>query len=296
MDNMQRVLIVDDEVINLKILSELVSEEANVILAKSGEQAIRKARQYHPDLVLLDVKMPGMNGFETMSALRKDPLCRNIPVIFISGATDDDYAEKGLIQGAADYIFKPFHYGNVRARVRSHLQLARQTQQLENLARRDHLTGLPNRRHYDDVLCSLWQQSVDTQQALVLTVFDIDDFKQYNDQHGHALGDTLLKRMADVLAHSFNKPGQLVARYGGEEFVVLMPNICRSEAMTQINQCLSLVAAKLGVTLSAGCAAFVPTNDVATEKLFLKADQALYRAKQHGKNRLVWSDDWQAES
>ncbi len=290
MEFIQRVLIVDDEVINLKILSELVSEEANVTLAKSGEQALRKAQQYQPDLILLDVKMPGLDGFETLSELRQNPLTSHIPVIFISALADYNNEEKGLIHGAADYIFKPFHFGIVKARVRTHLQLVEQTNRLEQLARRDYLTSLPNRRHYDEVLKSEWKCSQEARKYISLAVFDIDDFKLFNDLHGHDVGDELLKKVSKVLREYFSEQGYLVSRFGGEEFVVLMPGVNRAEALEQIMGCLTAVVEKSEVTMSAGGASCIPDIRSSDSALFHLADKALYSAKAQGKNCVVWAD------
>ena len=150
------VLIVDDEKTNLKILSDILKSEANVLIAKNGEQAISKAEQLVPTLILLDVVMPQMDGFDVIAALKSNERTHGIPVIFITGLSDVDNEERGFALGACDYIQKPFHATIVKARVKLHLQLARQRHLLEELANIDPLTSLANRRKFDQVLEHEW--------------------------------------------------------------------------------------------------------------------------------------------
>lgn len=232
MTEVQRVLVIDDEKINLKIISGILRDEVDVVLAKSGEQGIRKAIEYQPDLILLDVLMPEMDGFETMMKLRHDVRTCAIPVIFITALNDASHEEKGLLLGASDYIQKPLHTTIVQARIRLHLELVKQRSMLERLAHIDPLTSLANRRKYKDVLTSEWQQAISEQKPMSIVVIDIDDFKQYNDCHGHASGDKVLQQVANVLSEHFYHDKGLVARYGGEEFVVLLPD-CDQDTATE---------------------------------------------------------------
>ncbi|MFM2486837.1 diguanylate cyclase domain-containing protein [Celerinatantimonas yamalensis] len=288
----QRVLIVDDEVINLKVLSNLLRDEVKVVLAKSGEQAIHRVKECPPDLIILDVKMPGMDGFETLLALRQIAAVAQVPIIFITGMSDDHYEEKGLLLGAADYIFKPFHPGIVKARVHTHLQLARQRNLLEQLANRDSLTSLANRRYYKKFLQQAWLNASQAQEPISLAILDIDNFKQYNDHHGHDEGDKLLQNVSALLESHFCQSRQLISRFGGEEFVALMPGLSQLQARDFIGEAVAIVASDSDVTISAGGASCVPSDTYTSSDLFSQADKALYLAKDNGKNCVVWSSEY----
>ncbi len=179
----QRVLAVDDEKSNLKVLSELLQNDANISLAKDGAQALRKAIELQPDLILLDIMMPDMSGFEVIRLLKQDPLTSHIPVIFITALNDVLNEEKGLELGACDYISKPFNSAVCKARVRLHLRLARQQTLLERLAKVDPLTSIGNRRKYDEVFEREFKVSSRAQTPFSLAMIDIDHFKSYNDQY-----------------------------------------------------------------------------------------------------------------
>ncbi|SBS26098.1 Phytochrome-like protein cph2 [Marinomonas spartinae] len=295
MSNSFSVLVIDDEMINLQIISDILCDEVDIIMAKSGEQGVRKALEFSPDLILLDVIMPDMDGFDTMKKLSQDARTCDIPVIFITALNDIDNEEKGLLLGASDYIQKPIHASIIKARVALHLKLINQHRILERLSTIDPLTSLANRRKYEETIRSEWTLMEELNQTLSLAVIDIDNFKQYNDLYGHAAGDIVLQRVATVLANNFIKNRDLVARYGGEEFVAIMPNTLKEEALYRINKCISEVQDmaiacnkkdKNIVTISAGVASIAPTRDDRFEDLFAAADKALYMAKTSGKNQV----------
>jgi len=298
MAEVQRVLVIDDEKINLKILSDILSDEVGVMLAISGEQGIRKAKEYKPDLILLDVLMPEMDGFETMTRLRHDESTSTIPVIFITALNDTSQEEKALLMGASDYIQKPLHSNIVLARVRLHLQLLKQQKLLEELANIDPLTSLANRRKYQDVFQIEWQKAISEQRCLSLMVIDIDIFKQYNDCYGHATGDKVLQQVAAVLANQVLDKG-LIARYGGEEFVILLPNCDQDVAIGIAQHCMHNVEAlnlayrhedfNGKVTVSVGGASIRPSLDCNSDDLFNAADEKLGLAKKSGKNKILWN-------
>ena len=173
----QRVLIIDDEKPNLMILSEILRDEVEVILAKDGIQGVDKAVRYQPDLILLDVMMPGMDGFKVIEQLRRDARTSAIPVIFISALADAGHEEQGLMLGACDYVHKPFHSAIILARVRLHLQLTKQRALLEQLAHIDPLTEIANRRRYEEVLLTEWNAASRSHTRLSLVMVDIDNFK-----------------------------------------------------------------------------------------------------------------------
>lgn len=295
----QRVLIIDDQKTNLKILGDILRADVDVLLAQSGAQGLRKAIEWQPDLILLDVLMPDINGFELIKNLKHHAQTSAIPVIFITALSDTNHEEQGLRLGACDYIYKPFHATIVQARVRLHLQLARQRKMLEQLAHIDPLTGIANRRKYDQVLEQLWRNAIRQQGQLSLVILDIDHFKEFNDHYGHAEGDKVLHQVANCLKQSLRRPNDFIARYGGEEFVILLPDSDESGSKQVITQCLDAIKAlQLAhqyspvsdvITLSAGGVSISARAELPATELFKLADDLLYQAKQKGKNRLFWS-------
>ncbi|SBS30821.1 Phytochrome-like protein cph2 [Marinomonas spartinae] len=299
MTEQQRVLVIDDEIINLKVISSILRDDVDVILAKSGKQGIRKAIELTPDLILLDVMMPGMDGFEVMMQLRHDVRTCAIPIIFITALSNEIHEEKGLLLGANDYIQKPLHTNIVRARIQLHLKLVKQQRMLERLANIDPLTSLANRRKYQDAISMEWDLAITNQHHISLAIIDIDNFKQYNDCHGHAAGDCVLQQVASVFSKQFNHETYLVARYGGEEFVVLLPRLSKEESLTIVRNCLKAVEQldlpyhaddkRVGtVTISVGGATCSPSSSHDIDEFFSSADKMLYLAKKEGKNRVYW--------
>ncbi len=299
MTNKQRILIVDDEKFNRQILSELLLPDYDVFLAKDGDQAIARARATpSPDLILLDVVMPGMDGYEVLHHLRADERTRDIPVMFVTGMCEADDEAKGLDMGAVDYVLKPFRSAVVRARVRNHMNYIWQRKQLERDAFIDSLTGIHNRRSFDQTVDNEWKRAVRHGKQLSVAMVDIDYFKQYNDTYGHGAGDEALRQIAKAMMKIVNRSGELIARYGGEEFVVLLPEIGRDEAikiakrirhsveMLSINHAKSSVAPV--ITISVGGISMIPyTNSTVTDLLAL-ADEQLYLAKRSGRNLVSW--------
>lgn len=293
------VLIVDDEKHNRQLLTELLQDEARLTLAKSGAQALERARAWQPDLILLDVMMEGMDGHAVMRSLKEDQRTCNIPVIFITALDSLHDQEIGFELGAADYISKPFHPPVVRARVRNHLRLVEQRRQLEELALLDNLTGIPNRHRYIDTIEQEWRRCLRHQLPLSLAIVDIDHFKLLNDRHGHAEGDHALRSVAQTLQQALKRPGDFVCRYGGEEFVLLLPGVDGSGARQFADILRQRIAAlplqtangeNLQVTVSIGGVSRVPHSGLDCRKLFAAADEALYAAKRSGRNCVQWAD------
>jgi diguanylate cyclase (GGDEF)-like protein len=290
--------VVDDAAINRQVLGDLLKTEHTVILAKSGEQALTLAVQHLPDLILLDVVMPEINGYEVLRQLKSDPRTAAIAVIFITGLDTPEDEEHGLTIGASDYIAKPFNLAVVRARVRCHLQLARQRRMLETLANIDGLTEIANRRHFDDRYAAEWARAVRHGQPLSVAILDIDFFKDYNDQAGHAMGDRVLQAVASVLTNGMIRSTDLAARYGGEEFALLMPGTDVKGAV-QLADRLREATGRLAmphpdstktdcITVSLGGATLRPGANESAADLLKAADDHLYRAKKEGRNRVVW--------
>jgi len=294
----QKVLVADDDVVNRQVLAELFKPEHTVLLAKNGVQALERAARHLPDLILLDVVMPDMDGYEVLRRLRADAQTAHITVIFISGLGRPEDEANGLKMGAADYISKPFNETVVMARVAMHLQMVRQRRMLEHLAHVDGLTELANRRRFDEVYEAECQRSRRSGRPLSLALLDIDAFKQYNDFYGHPAGDRALRAVARTAAAGLRRPADLAARYGGEEIVLLLPDTEAAQAQQVVNAiCAAIVDLQIPheassvapmLTVSAGGATLNCAAPESSAELFSVADTLLYQAKKAGRNRMEW--------
>ncbi len=220
MDEKQKILVVDDEQVNLQMLVSLLSSEYRVLVAKNGTQALTVVKSNKPDLILLDIMMPQMDGYEVCRQVKEEHASREIPVIFLTARQDAESETQGFELGAVDYITKPFHGTTVRARVQTHLGLKRKAELLEKLAFLDGLTEIPNRRSFESTLKREWGAALRRKEFISLVMIDIDMFKQYNDYYGHGTGDDCLRRVAQIVAQTLSRTGDFVARYGGEEFMM----------------------------------------------------------------------------
>lgn len=291
-----KLLVVDDQRINILVLNELFREDCDVFMATSGEQALQVCRAQLPDLVLLDVQMDGIDGYEVCRRLKADAETRDIPVIFITAQGGEADEVRGLQLGAVDFIAKPINPVIVRARVQTHLTLKLQSDILRSMALLDGLTGVANRRKFDEQLLRDWRQSQREQTSLSLILVDVDHFKRYNDHYGHQAGDAALQAVARVLTSTLRRPHDLLARYGGEEFVGVLPNTGLSEAVKLAERMQAGVRAlnlehsgspeAQVVTISLGVATVVARSDLAPQALVEAADQQLYAAKQAGRARV----------
>ena len=292
-----KVLIVDDERIFINLLAGLLSEDYKIMAATNGEQALYAAKTGKPDLILLDVKMPDMTGYAVCAHLKEDEETRDIPVIFITGLSDASDEELGLSVGAVDYISKPFSSGVVRARVRTHVRLKRQSDLLAAYAYKDGLTHLYNRRALDERLESEWNRGRRQEFPLSVIIFDVDQFKLYNDHYGHGKGDECLTRVAGSIGDALQRASDFPARYGGEEFVVVLPHTDLEEALVVAERLRAAVEVLAiphekstvsdVVTASFGVANALPGASGSGQQLVEQADSALYRAKSEGRNRCV---------
>jgi|APLak6261674355_1056100.scaffolds.fasta_scaffold00414_4 diguanylate cyclase (GGDEF)-like protein len=300
MDNRQRILIVDDERINRKVLTDLLQDDHRIIVAKNGAQALKRVESDpHIDLILLDVMMPDMDGYEVLEQLKRSDKTKDIMVVFITALTSLDDEERGLRMGATDYIGKPFRPSIVKARVENYLQIVRQRKLLENLAGTDGLTEICNRRRFDELLELEWRRCERNGLPLSLVMVDVDYFKSFNDHYGHAHGDQVLKSIAKMLSWNLHRPADLAARYGGEEFVLLFPDtdtegaISQAERIREAIEALSIPhnhsAAAGYVSISMGGATH-HGELTSTQSLLEAADAALYKAKSQGRNCTVWAN------
>ncbi|KQP43268.1 diguanylate cyclase [Pseudorhodoferax sp. Leaf274] len=296
----QTVLVVDDSALNRHMLTDLLRSDYTVLDARDGEQGLALAREHQPDLILLDVVMPGLDGHEVLHRLKADRRTAVIGVIFITGLNSAAEEERGLRGGASDYVVKPFHAAVVRARVALHLQLARQRRMLEQLARVDGLTEIANRRCFDDTLATETARACRSGRGLSVALVDVDFFKQYNDHYGHARGDGVLRQVARTLSSGMRRPADMAARYGGEEFVLLMPETDLAGALLcadRMRHGIELLAIAHAwsdvapcVTVSVGVMHGSSVDELCGESLLLQADRRLYAAKRAGRNRVVGHD------
>ena len=297
----QTILIVDDVPTNIKVLGDTLKKEFAVRFATDGLKAIEIAQSSSPpDIILLDIMMPGMDGYEVCRRLKASEQTQHIPVIFITAMGQEADETKGLELGAVDYITKPFSLPVVRIRVKTHLELKRHRDMLERLSMLDPLTGIPNRRRFDETFELEWKRAERDASFLALIMIDIDFFKKFNDQYGHQIGDECLIQVAQSLVNSVHRPGDCVARYGGEEFACILPgtdihgalrvaeNMRDEVAELQIPHDQSSVAPY--VTISLGAASILPARMNWPEKLLTGADHALYHAKDEGRNRVKTVD------
>ncbi len=297
-----RILIVDDEKINIRILVDLLKDDYSLVLARNGEQALRFAFQNPPpDIILLDVVMPEMGGYEVIKQLKEHELTKDTPVIFITALNSVEDEEHGLKLGAVDYITKPFSPPIVKMRIHNHLRFAHQHKLLDKLAYLDALTEIPNRRRFDEVFKKEFARARRNGTPFSIGMVDVDFFKQYNDHYGHAMGDRTLQSIAGALGYALKRPADMVARYGGEEFVIILPET-DAEATQQVAERVRRDVLALNiphiqssvsecVSVSIGIITFYPdiiwSSVPSAESLLEQADKNLYSAKHNGRNRVV---------
>jgi len=307
-----KILIVDDSRFNLEVLSRILLAVADtddpehpqytMIRASSGSEAIEKALAEKPDLILLDIIMPGMSGFDVLAILKETEELRGIPVIIISGLADENDEEKGLSLGAVDYITKPFKNSIVIARVKTHLKIVSQMRTIERLSIIDQLTNIPNRRYFDNRIATEWKRTIREKVDISVLMIDVDHFKKFNDTYGHQQGDVVLKEVAATIKATVKRPTDIVARWGGEEFVVLLINTELDGAMIvaeQIRQGVENLKVHnindpdvpLHVEVSIGAASMAPVAESLMEELVGDADKALYTAKETGRNKVCSQND-----
>ena len=292
-EGLPRMLIIDDQPANIQVLYRLFADDFQVFMATSGEQGLETARQESPDIILLDVVMPDMNGFETCSSLKQDAQTCDIPVLFVTAHQNPDEETRALEIGGVDFITKPINPAVVRARVRTHLTLKRQTDTFKRLVFIDGLTGTFNRRYFDTQLTSEFARAARSRSSLGLILVDVDHFKLFNDHYGHQAGDDCLRAVARALRHTLWRPGDAVARYGGEEFACILPDtdlegaLMVAQRMTDAVHALGLAhetsTTDQVVTISAGVAVLSPGPGGTPSELVALADEQLYKAKAGGR-------------
>ncbi len=288
-----RVLIVDDQPGNIRVLAEALDPHYQIQFASNGQQALELAFAEPPDLVLLDVVMPVMGGFEVCHALKSDARTRHVPVIFVTTLGEVEDEERGFALGAVDYITKPISPTTVRARSRTHIELKRQRDLLNQLASFDPLTGIANRRQFEEALQQRWNDAELSAQAHTVLLIDIDYFKAYIEAYGHRDGDECLRRVGAALGNEFERNGELAARYGGDEFALLLPGGDCAAHAARLHRCIAALGiahelSPLGgrLTVSAGSVDLIPRNKSVRASLDIAA-RLLAEARRDGGNRCI---------
>ncbi|TMG74577.1 MAG: diguanylate cyclase [Betaproteobacteria bacterium] len=307
-----KILIVDDSATiraGLKGLVERMGHSATE--AENGEEALQLYQRERPGLVLIDVMMPVMDGYDAARRMRDASPDEWVPIIFLSSKEDDQDLDRAIEAGGDDYLVKPVSFVVLNAKIRAlhriesmrsklldvSRDLASANRELEKLSRQDGLTGIANRRYFDSYLQTEVRRAARERQPLSLILADVDHFKAFNDQYGHQAGDDCLRQVASALGTAGRRPADLAARYGGEEFAMVLPGtgvdgaVDVARAVSRVIADLAITharsAAGRNVTLSQGIASLTPEKETASEDLIQRADQALYQAKQQGRNRYV---------
>lgn len=306
-----KTLIVDASSAETLFLRHCVQRQGGIALhTTSGYEALELFEHEKPDMVLLDVALPDLSGFEVARRIRATEDPGNwTPIIFVTGKTCDKDVEKGIAAGGDDYLFKPISEVVLAAKIRamhrivqmrtSLLVLTRKldtaNQELQRLSASDGLTGIPNRRFFDETLKREWRRHWRSGQELAMIMCDVDYFKRFNDRYGHQAGDDCLRLVAHTLYACLERGGDTPARYGGEEFAVILPDTSIAGAQLVAEKTRQAIMAQEivhadsphgHVSLSLGVASIVPREDVSPETLLQAADTALYAAKHEGRNRV----------
>jgi diguanylate cyclase (GGDEF)-like protein len=308
-DYKANILIVDDEPDNIKVLATILMHHGYCVReALDGEIALNAATNFQPDLILLDIMMPGIDGYEVCQRLKTSNDTCEIPIIFLSAVDNALDKVKAFTLGGVDYIVKPYNLDEVLARIENQLKLVEIQKKLKeqnNLLQKfnqelqhqngiDSLTSIANRRRFDEYLTQEWNRLKREKAWLALILADIDYFKAYNDFYGHQAGDKCLSAVAQAINLTIQRPADLAARYGGEEFAILLPNT-KPEGARQVAEAIKLAVTKLHIlherspvssyiTISMGISSLVPNPQLSLEILVNYADRALYQAKQKGRN------------
>jgi diguanylate cyclase (GGDEF)-like protein len=304
------LLVVDDTETNIDILVELLGEVYEIVVALEGETALEIVQEQTIDLILLDIMMPGMDGYEVCRRIKSDAKTQAIPVIFITAKTDEESIEQAYDSGGIDYVTKPFKPKELFARIRTQLQLKRLIEDLElsqkelkHLAETDPMTGLWNRRYFTHTSATLWALARREQSHLSLIMIDIDRFKKVNDTYGHKVGDDVIIALAQILMESI-RTSDLACRFGGEEFLILLPETPLEGAAVIAEKIRKRVEnhgieldnrETLHFTVSLGVSQTENLHDPNIEATIQRADNALYAAKNAGRNTLVSFSEFESE-
>lgn len=290
-----KILLVDDVPANIDILQSILGSDHNVLCARSGNDALRIAGAERPDLVLLDVMMPDIDGYEVARQLKLNDTTAHIPIIFIAAPHEVEDEALGLEAGGVDYITKPVRPSIVQARVRNHLELQKQRDAISRLDTIDVVTGMPNAKGAAMALDQEWKRAARNGKDLSLIILDIDDFKEYSNQHGSRTADECLRDVASAIRHGIRRAGDVVASHSGGRFVCILPRTERdgaAQVADRIRRAMGSLPlpvkgsdALSSVTVSIGICSCIPRSGASADELFEAAEAMVTRAKAGGKDR-----------
>jgi len=296
------ILVVDDEPVNIEIMAEILEQDYEVLFATNGKTTLEIVERCSPQLILLDIMMPDINGIELCRKLKSNLASKDIPIIFVTALNHKIDETEGLEAGAIDYVTKPISASVLRARVKNQIELKQLRDELAQFALKDALTGLPNRRSFDETFALEWRRAKRVNSELALIMVDVDFFKEFNDFYGHIEGDYCLKQIAKVFTKYINRSHDFVARYGGEEFIFILPDTDLKGASALAEKLRSGVEQERiphqkshisdYVTISLGVNSYKPSQDdekgLSGDCALVELDQQLYQAKRSGRNRLAY--------
>ena len=297
---MEKILIVDDSTVQAAQLKSILDADYDITIAQTAEKGLSYASSEDYSLILLDVVMPGMDGFMLLKRLQEEIITRSIPVILITSLSDIENEQRGFTLGAVDYIAKPFHPIIVQARVNTHVKLYKYRKQVEQQSVTDQLTGIANRRQYERYSKSKWDEITRLHLPFSICMFDIDYFKVYNDTFGHPAGDKVITTVAGTLSANLQRATDFVARYGGEEFIAILVGDEAKDVFRHVKHIKQKIenlhiphnpSVSKWVTVSAGGVTVVPKKDDQYHTYLKIADTMLYDAKRDGRNQVVWFGD-----
>lgn len=298
---MDKILIIDDSTLARRVLADILQDTYEVITAVNGQEGIELALKQKPDLILLDIEMPDMDGFKVLEHLKESHETEYIPVIFLTGLIEPEYEERGFLCGAVDYIVKPYNSNVVKVRVMTHINLSKYRRQIEKQLNIDTLTNIYNRRGLERYIEEVAEKAIIEEMLFSYVMVDIDFFKKVNDTYGHLEGDRVLQRVAGILKECARTNKGYVARYGGEEFGMVFVGKEKEEMQLIVENLLQRIrqeqipneASELGryLTVSAGGAGRVITKWEEIIEIEKLADQMLYQSKNSGRDRFTWWEE-----
>lgn len=283
------ILAVDDNPKNLQVIASMLKEWGyRAVMAQSGSQCLDYLKDNTPDMILMDVLMPGLNGYDTSAAVKTSMKNRNIPILFITALSDPDSIVKGFKSGGVDYITKPFIREEVQARIKVHLELKSTLDMLQNISITDEMTGTYNRRHAVTIFERELKFAKRLSQQFIVSCIDIDNLKQINDTHGHEAGDILIKKVVETIKGGIRESDYLF-RMGGDEFMLILPDTDMDNGTIMIDRLRQQTGREsvmgVPVDFSYGLAVFEPDHDNTLDKLMKLADQRMYDQKIKKKKR-----------
>ncbi|MCL2222908.1 MAG: diguanylate cyclase [Oscillospiraceae bacterium] len=296
------ILIVEDDFLSIRALSEILRHDYTIYVEKKSSRVCDLAKRILPDLILLDIMMPDMSGYEVINELKRGEETSDIPVIFVTGMTNSEDEAKGLACGAVDYINKPFKESVVRMRVQHQIKIVNLIRKLQNLSTTDELTGVGNRRYFLTSVQHEWERAKREQTPMGVMMLDLDYFKKLNDTYGHITGDEVLVHVAQTIKSGLKRATDKIARWGGEEFAIIQPNTTFA-GVRKIAEDIRIAVEKsrfpmegqdpISLTTSIGvhCVTPNPDDEYTADDLIAAADRALYRAKQMGRNRVCYHNE-----